>query len=317
MEVGSLFGGAGWGGLIHPFIHLPDSHILCTGRNARHGEDSNEQDTIMLQQDPFSKHNVVVWNSEWLGRWATIQSMRRRAWPAKRKSAGIQGRISFSEGIMVQDRKLRQTLSPRLNKHSGVEGRDYHLMNRRPAQAPGRRVMRETHFRPHPPRNGPVGWRASLAGWDLAQMNQHWAFFKGQTSYGVSQTVHFSAYFQQLALFLKLSHFLCSKIKLPWMLRMKSRLFTSPNKVKIMILFLVYSLYWINIPSIIRCKWVFKLYLKFVSLKLEFGHVFMIQVCQISWKLKVKSFKLFVDLWQNSSQIKIFRLSIRIIPFSE
>lgn len=57
-------------------------------------------------------------------------SPRGEGWPAKPSQPESRAEFHFQRGIMVQDRKPRQTLGPRLNKHRGVVGQDYNLMHR-------------------------------------------------------------------------------------------------------------------------------------------------------------------------------------------
>lgn len=120
MEVGSFLGG--WRDLMHSLTHWPDHcHTLCSRWNARHGAE-NEQGTITLLQDHFSRHSVVVWSSEWLGRWATIQLLKRRTWPAQPKPAGIQGRISFSEGSNGTRQETKTNIQPQTKQTQWSRG---------------------------------------------------------------------------------------------------------------------------------------------------------------------------------------------------
>lgn len=80
---------------------------------------------------------------------------------SKPKSAGIQGRISFSEGNNGARQEIETNTQPQTKQTQWSRGARLSLdeqgVCRGSAQAPGRAVMRETHFRPHPLRNGPAG----------------------------------------------------------------------------------------------------------------------------------------------------------------
>lgn len=163
------------------FCHWTDNwHILCSRWNARYVEDNNKQDTITLFQDPFSRHSDVIWSSEWLGWWATIQSLRRRAWLAKPKSARLQSRLSFSDGNNGTRQETKTNTQPQTKQTQWMEGWDYNLMNGECA-GPLHRLLEgqswaETSFRCHSLWNGLTSWRTSVAGWDLAKRNWHLAF---------------------------------------------------------------------------------------------------------------------------------------------
>lgn len=51
-------------------------------------------------------------------------------WSAKPSQLESRAEFHSQKGLMVQDRKPRQTPRPRLNKHRGVVGQNYNLMHR-------------------------------------------------------------------------------------------------------------------------------------------------------------------------------------------
>lgn len=165
---------------MYSFTHWPDNcHILCRD------EMLGIRKTMNKTQPFFSRilsPETMMWFEAVSGWGDGQQSSPRGEALCQLNPSQLESRAEFhsQKGIKVQDRKPRQTLSSRLNKNSEIEGRGYNLMNRVCTGALPRllkgKSWAETNFQPHSLWNGPAGWRASVAGWDLAKMNWHLAF---------------------------------------------------------------------------------------------------------------------------------------------